>query len=150
MPSYSFMDVTATIDGEGGNFSIREGAGDEGISIEPVGDRNVMTPGADGSVMHSLVASTASTVTLRLLKTSPVNAQLMEMYNHQTASAARHGSNTITVEDPARGDSVTVNQAAFKKAPSLTYAKEGGLVEWQFDGGETIYKLGSGVTAEAL
>lgn len=144
MSSYSFVDVTAVIDGEGGNFSIKEGAADEGISIEPVSDRNVMTPGADGAVMHSLAASTASTVTLRLLKTSPVNRQLMTMYNHQTASAARHGTNTITVSDPARGDLVTVSKAAFKKVPPLTYAKEGGTVEWVFDGGETTYVLGSG------
>jgi len=97
--------------------------------------------------MHSLLASTASTVTLRLLKTSPVNAQLMTMYNYQTATSARHGTNTITVSDPARGDLVTATKAAFKKAPSLTYAKEGGIVEWQFDCGETTYKLGNGASA---
>lgn len=149
MPSYSFLDVVATIDGEGGNFSIKDGAADEGISIEPVGDKNVMTPGADGSVMHSLLASTASVVTLRLLKASPVNAQLMQMYNFQTASSARHGNNTITVSDPARGDLVTVTKAAFKKAPALTYAKEGGTVEWQFDAGETTYVLGNGAAEAA-
>ena len=147
MPSYSFQDVTATIDGEGGNFSIREGAAEEGISVEPVGDRNVMTPGADGSSMHSLVAFTGATITVRLLKTSPVNQQLMTMFNYQTASAARHGSNTITVEDPARGDVVTATDVAFKKAPSLTFAKEGGTVEWQFDAGATTYQLGGGVAS---
>ena len=144
MPSYSFMDVTATIDGEGGNFSIKDGAAEEGITVEPVGDKNVMTPGADGEVMHSLVASSASTVTVRLLKTSPVNQQLMAMYNYQTSSSARHGTNTITVRDAARGDLITVTNAAFKKVPSLTYAKEGGMNEWTFDGGKTNYVLGSG------
>lgn len=146
MPSYSFQDVTMTIDGEGGNFSVKEGAAPEGISIEPSGDQNTMTPGADGSVMHSLGASSASTVTVRLLKTSPVNNQLMTLFNYQTVSAARWGRNTITVEDTARGDMVTVTNAAFKKAPNLAYAQEGGTVEWVFDGGKTTYLLGSGIS----
>jgi hypothetical protein len=144
MSSYSFLDVTATIDGEGGNFSIKDGAAEEGITVEPVGDKNVMTPGADGEVMHSLVASKASTVTVRLLKTSPINQQLMALFNYQTSSSSRHGTNTITVRDAARGDLVTVTDAAFKKVPALNYAKEGGTVEWVFDGGKTNYVLGSG------
>ena len=146
MTAYSFLDVTTTIDGEGGNFSIREGAGDEGISVDPVGDQSTMTEGADGSAMHSLHASSASTVTVRLLKTSQVNNQLMTMFNYQAASASRWGRNTITVEDTARGDVVTVTNAAFKKAPPLKYAKEGDVVEWVFDGGKTTYVLGKGVS----
>ncbi|MDD3310952.1 phage protein [Pseudodesulfovibrio sp.] len=146
MPAYSLKDVTMTINGEGGNLSLKEGTGDEGISIEPTGDQNNMTEGADGTVMHSLSASSASTVTLRLLKTSPVNAQLMTMFNYQTGSASRWGTNTITVEDTARGDLVTVTNAAFKKAPPLKWAKVGDIVEWQFDGGQTTYVLGKGVT----
>lgn len=150
MTAYSFLDVSVTIDGEGGNFSIREGASEEGISIEPTGDQNTMTEGADGSTMHSLSASSASTVTVRLLKTSPVNKQLMTMFNYQTASSARWGGNTITVEDTARGDLITVTRAAFKKAPPLKYAKAGDVVEWVFDGGKTTYVLGKGATtAEA-
>jgi len=147
MPAYSFLDCTATIDGEGGNFSIREGAANEGISIEAASDQNVMTVGADGSAMHSLSAASACTVTLRLLKTSPVNAQLMAMFNYQAASASRWGTNTITVEDPARGDLVTVTGAAFKKPPALTYASEGGTVEWTFDGEKTVYVLGKGASS---
>jgi hypothetical protein len=144
MPSYSFADVEAVIDGPGGNFSIKDGTANEGIDIAPVGDRSTMTPGADGSVMHSLSASSASAVTVRLLKTSPVNAQLMQLFNHQVASSARHGQNVITVRDAARGDLVTVSQAAFKRPPAIKYAVDGGIQEWVFDGGWTTYVLGSG------
>lgn len=144
MGAYSFLDVTATIDGEGGNFSLKGGVADEGITIEPAGDINEMTTGADGDVMHSLIASTASTVTVRLLKTSPVNQQLMTMLNYQRSSSARHGTNTITVRDAARGDLITATKAAFKKVPPLTYAKSGGMNEWVFDCGETTQILGNG------
>ncbi len=145
MPSYSFLDVSAAIDGPGGVFSIRDGAANEGITVAPVGDQSTMTVGADGSVMHSLGAASACTVTIRLLKTSPINSLLMAMFNFQTASSARHGRNTIVVRDAVRGDLVTVTEAAFKKPADLTYATDGGTVEWTFDGGKTTYVLGIGL-----
>jgi hypothetical protein len=118
------------------------GNADEGIKIEPVGDKNTMTPGADGSVMHSLAVSKACTVTITLLKTSPTNALLVSMFNFQTASSARHGQNTLVVRDSARNDLHTITEAAFKKMPAITYAKEGGTVEWQIDGGVWDPELG--------
>lgn len=148
MPSYSFADIEATIDGPGGNFSIKDGTATEGISIDPVSDQSTMTTGADGSVMHSLAVGSSCTATVRLLKTSPVNNLLMELFKYQTASAARHGQNVITVRDAVRGDLVTITEAAIKRPSALTYAQEGGLNEWVFDGGKTDYVLGTG-TAEA-
>ncbi len=135
MATYSFNDIVAAITGTGGTINLGAGASiaAEGITIEPVEDKNVMTIGADGSGMHSLVASTAATVTVRLLKTSPTNRLLQEMFNVQTASASTHGENTITIRDVARGDTITLQGVAFKNSPSLTYAKEGGTVEWIFD-----------------
>lgn len=135
MATYSFNDIVAAITGTGGTINLGAGASiaAEGITIDPVEDKNVMTIGADGAGMHSLVASSAATVTIRLLKTSPTNRLLQEMYNVQTASASTHGENVITIRDVARGDTITLTGVAFKNSPSLTYAKEGGTVEWVFD-----------------
>jgi hypothetical protein len=146
MSTYSFQDVVAALTGVGGSINLAAGAGvaEEGISIESSEDKNVMTIGADGSGMHSLVANESSTVTIRLLKTSPVNKQLQEMYNLQTKSSASHGKNTITIRDSVRGDNVTLTEVAFKKRPSITYAKEGGMMEWTFDAVKTVAVLGSG------
>lgn len=146
MSTYSFLDVTASIVGVGGVFDLAAGAAiaEEGITIEPVGEKNVMTIGAGGEGMHSLIASEASTVTVRLLKTSPTNAKLQIMYNQQTQSSLTHGKNTITVRDAIRGDIVILQQCAFKKRPPLTYAKEGGIIEWGFDCIRTAQVLGSG------
>lgn len=150
MATYSFQDVVAAISGVGGSINLAAGAGvaEEGITIEPMEDKSVMTIGADGAGMHSLVANEASLVTIRLLKTSPVNKQLQEMYNQQTKSSANHGKNTITVRDAVRGDNITLTEVAFKKRPTVTYAKEGGLMEWTFDAIKTTAILGSG-TPEA-
>jgi len=146
MATYSFLDVTAAIQGAGGSINLAAGAGsaEEGITIEAMEDKSIMTIGADGAGMHSLVANEASTVTVRLLKTSPINAQLSQMYNTQTASSALHGRNTITVRDSIRGDSITMTEVAFKKRPAINYAKEGGAVEWTFDAIKTTTVLGNG------
>lgn len=146
MATYSFQDVAAAIVGVGGSINLAAGAAvsEEGITIDAVEDKNVMTIGADGSGMHSLVANESATVTVRLLKTSPVNAQLQLMYNLQTKSSLTHGKNVITVRDVVRGDMIALTNVAFKKRPSVTYAKEGGIMEWTFDAIKTTQILGVG------
>ncbi|WP_142850924.1 phage protein [Telmatospirillum sp. J64-1] len=147
MSVYSFLDVHAAISGPGGNFPLggpEAGIADEGISIAPTGDKSTMTVGADGGWMHSLSGDKSGTVTVRLLKTSTVNAQLAALYDLQTTSAAMHGRNTITIRDTVRGDTITCSGAAFTKAPDLTYAREGGTVEWVFAAGRIDRQLGTG------
>jgi len=148
--TYSFLDVVAAIEGEGGSINLATGAGsaEEGITIEPIEDKNIMTIGADGAGMHSLVASEASTVTIRLLKTSPVNGQLSQMYNIQTTSSSKHGKNTVTIRDNQRGDTITLTEVAFKKRPTLNFAKEGGTVEWMLDAAKTETILGNGSSSK--
>lgn len=145
--TYSFLDVNAAINGPGGSFGLASGAGaaEEGISIEPVADIDVMTIGADGSGMHSLVANKGAKVTVRLLKNSPVNQQLAAMVAFQRTSGANHGQNTISLVGKKSGDAITCQQVAFAKMPSLTYAKEGGTVEWEFNAIITDIGLGAGV-----
>jgi hypothetical protein len=150
MAAYSFADVSAVINGPGGNFALNGGAADEGISIEYTDAKNTMTPGADGSIMHSLHASKSGKVTVRLLKTSPVNALLTTMYNFQTTSAANHGQNTIVVRDPVRGDIVTCRECAFSKHTNVTWAKDGGMNEWTWDAGFVDPILGTGQPVAAF
>lgn len=148
MATYSFLNVNATIVGPGGAFNMAAGAAaaEEGITIEPVEDKNVMTVGADGQGQHSLIASDAVRVTVRLLKTSPINAALMAMYNLQSASAALWGRNVITVTDSNRNDLNVAQACAFKTRPTLNYAKEGGLNEWVWDSIKGTSVLGTGQT----
>ncbi len=146
MAAYSFLNVNCTLAGPGGVLNLAAGAAaaEEGITIEPVEDKNVMTIGADGKGQHSLVASDARTATVRLLKTSPLNQALMIMYNLQSANSALWGTNVMTVTDSARNDYTVLQACAFKKAPVLTYAKEGGMNEWVFDCIQGNSLLGSG------
>lgn len=135
MAAYSFLNISCLIAGPGiaANLAAGAAAAEEGITIEAAEDKNVMTIGADGKGMHSLIASDAAKATVRLLKTSPQNAILMAAYDLQTVSSALHGINTITCRDSARGDLSVLQAVAFRKKPTLTYAKEGGMMEWEFD-----------------
>ncbi len=133
--TYSFLDVHATLVGPGININMGSGAAlsDEGITINPSENINAMTIGASGEGMHSLHANISGEVIVRTLKDSPLNAALMAAYAVQTAAGANHGQNTITISNINAGDVVTCQQVAFRRAPNITYAKEGGVIEWQFD-----------------
>jgi len=143
---YSFLDVLAGIAGPGIIANIGAGAAvsEEGISIEPIEDKNTMQIGADGRGQHNMIASDACTVTIRLLKTSPVNALLMAAFEFQSSSSSFWGRNVLTVVNPQTGDITTVQAAAFKKRPALTYAKEAGMNEWVFDAIKVNSVLGIG------
>lgn len=147
MATYSFLNVSALIAGPGLAANMGAGAAveEEGITITPVEDKNVMTIGADGKGQHSLVASDAATVTVKLLKTSPINALLMAAFDLQSASAALWGINVITITDSNRGDLHVVTQAAFKKKPEINYDKAGKMIEWIFDGVQLSSVLGAGL-----
>jgi hypothetical protein len=137
MSTYAFNDVVATISGPTGSANLAYGAGptDEGISFEPAGDKNTMTVGADGTVMHSLHADKTGRVIAQFLKTSPVNALLHAMYDAQTVSASLHGQNTILCQQKAAGDVSTARQCAFKRKPTIRYKKDGEYLEWEWDAG---------------
>jgi hypothetical protein len=79
-----------------------------------------------------------------LLKTSPQNALLQTYYDAQSLSSALWGQNVFTVTNTASGDYTVVQAAAFKKKATLTYAKEGGMMEWVFDGITVNSILGNG------
>lgn len=147
MPTYSFEDVHISIAGPGGVVALGAGSGvaDEGITIEMSGDKNTMTGGADGAVMHSLHASKMGKITVRLLKTSPTNSILQTMYNFQTSSSEFHGRNVITAQNTVSGDTSTGREAAFTRMPNIVYAKEGGTVDWVFDVGQIDGFLGAPV-----
>lgn len=146
MGTYSFLDTNCAITGPGGSVNLAAGAGasEEGITIEAAEDINTMTIGASGDAMHSLHANKSGHCKVTLLKTSPVNQQLSQMYAFQTATGANHGQNTISLSNSLTGDTVTMQIVAFKKAPPLKYAKDGGTNDWEFDCGIIDRTLGSG------
>ena len=144
--TYSFLDVLATIAGPVASFSLGSGAGvaREGITITFNEDKNMLVTGADGKWMTSLRASRSGSAIVRLLKTSPTNALLNQMFNYETTSSAYSGNDIITITDPVRGDTTTLQGVSFKKAPDVVYSEDGNIMEWSFNAGRIDTVLGDG------
>ena len=152
MPTYSFLDVAATITGPGGSFSLGAGSAnaEEGISIEFLEDKDRLVTGADGSPMHSLNASKSGRILVRLLKTSPVNSLLAQLYAFQTASSIFHGQNVFVLTNLITGDDYTCTSVAFEKFPRNDFGKEAGMLEWGFLAGVVDPVLGSGILTDVV
>lgn len=135
MSTYSFMDVSAAMTGPTGVIDVGYGsaASDEGITVTMTEARNTMTIGADGEGMHSLHAGKSGTLTVNLLKTSPVNKKLSLAYNAQSQSSASWGNNVFLIRNRVSGEVTTARGCAFQKQPDYTNGKEGGTVAWVFD-----------------
>ncbi|MBS8945663.1 MAG: DUF3277 family protein [Kluyvera ascorbata] len=144
MATYSFLDVTASLTGPTGVIDLGQGSAnsEEGITQTMGGNKNTMTIGADGEVMHSLHADKSGTITVTLLNTSPVNKKLSLAYNAQSQSSATWGNNVIVIRNTASGDISTARSCAFQKQPDFNNAKEGGTVAWVFDCGKIDQLLG--------
>ena len=146
--TYSFMDVVATFTDINGDFiSLGYGAGTakEGITSEMLDDKSKLDIGADGTPMHSLRASNAARIMVRLLKTSPTNNMLSVVYNLQRFTPALWGQNNIVVRDILQGDVLTAEAVAFARQPVVTYAEDATMNEWQFLCGSLDELLGLGV-----
>ncbi|EKQ3556067.1 DUF3277 family protein [Salmonella enterica] len=133
--TYSFIDVSASLVGPTGIVQLGYGSGnaDEGISVAMGGVKNTMTIGADGEGMHNLHADKSGTITVNLLKNSPVNKKLSLMYNAQSQSSTLWGNNVIVIRNSASEDMVTARGCAFQKQPDFANAKDGTTVAWVFD-----------------
>ena len=144
MSTYSFIDVSASLTGPTGSIDLGYGSAnsEEGITIAMAEAKNTMTVGADGEVMHSLHAGKSGTITVTLLKTSPVNKKLSLMYNAQSQSSATWGNNVIVVRNKVYGDISTARSCAFQKQPDHANAKVGNTVSWVFDCGKIDQLLG--------
>ena len=142
--TYSFIDVSASLTGPTGSIDLGYGSAnsEEGVTVTMTEAKNTMTVGADGEVMHSLHAGKSGTITVTLLKTSPVNKKLSLMYNAQSQSSATWGNNVIVVRNKASGDLTTARSCAFQKQPDHANAKVGNTVSVVFDCGKIDQLLG--------
>jgi hypothetical protein len=145
LPTYSFQDVFGTITGPGcaATFGNASGQSDEGITFEQTEDKNRMTPGASGEVMHTLVATDAARLSIHVLKTSPLNTILTQAFNYQKQSSLYWGKNLITITT-LLGDVITCSQVAFTKRPANSYSKEPAKLVWEMEVGHLYSNLGLG------
>lgn len=145
MKTYSFLDVQCAMVGPGLALDLSAGAGlaDEGISFAFNGEINNTTIGADGLGFNTLRADKSGTVTIRVLRQSPLNQKLSAALAFQRTSSAAHGQNTITLLDRNKGDNITAQNVAFQRVPNLDFGKDAQMVEWTFSAVTMDMALGS-------
>ncbi len=136
MGAYSFLNVQMSINGPAIAAQIGSSAGSakEGISISFDEDKGTVTTGADGTIMTSLHAGQTGKITVRLLKTSAINAVLSQAYAFQRQSSVNWGTNTIRLVDKIRGDVANGVQMQFVKFPDNDWAEDGNIITWVFQG----------------
>jgi len=147
MGVYSFIDNSGTWTGPGGTLSLGNGSGasDEGITIAYNEDVGHMDIGADGSIQHSLHANKSGTITIRVLKTSPINQKISNKIAFQRAGAANYGQDTFSIQNLVTGDIVTCQQVGVKSFSPMTYAKDAGMNEWVLNVGLIEPTLGGNI-----
>lgn len=146
--TYSFLDVVATLtDINGESISLGYGAGvaKEGLTTEMLDDKSKLDIGSDGTPMHTLRASNAARIHVRLLKTSPTNNALSLAYNSQRFDPSMWGQNHLSVRDILQGDVLSAAAVAFTRQPVVTYAEDAAMNEWQFLCGSINELLGLGI-----
>jgi len=148
LATYSFADVFGAITGPGGSVAIggQNGNDEGGITIEAIEDINRLVTGADGSGMHVLNPTRSGRLTIRALKTSPINVQLMNLQNYQRSTSLRHGRNVATVTNPVTGDSYAFEGGAFERVPNNTFAKDATALDWAIVFIAMYQTLGAGVS----
>ena len=147
MGVYSFLDNSATWTGPGGTISLgsTSGAAKEGITIEYEEEVGHMDVGAGGAVQHSLHANKSGTITIRVLKSSPINQKISNKIAFQRASAENYGQDVFSIANLVTGDIVTCQFVAPKKFSALTYAEDAGMNEWVLNAGLIEPTLGGNV-----
>ena len=143
--AYAFANIAGTVAGPGGVVSIGypNGNAKEGLHVEYLEAKDAMVVGSDGSVMHSLRSGNAARVSVYLLKTSPINALLSNLYNFQRTQASYWGINTIAISDVQRGDVGAGSQMAFERHTGVAWAEDANIMQWNFQG-NWLQILGSG------
>lgn len=147
MATYSFTDTRCTLTGPGAVIPLGNGAGvaGEGITFSHTEEKDTVVTGADGTIMHSLHATMTGRIMVRLLKTSPANGLLSQLYNYQrTGGGAYWGQNVISITQGTLGDIIGGTQMAFTKHPDVVYATEGNMNDWEFSG-YIVPELGVGI-----
>jgi hypothetical protein len=149
--TYSFLDVQATLTGPGGSFDLASnGLAEEGLKYSMIGPKDIMTMGANGNGMHTLVGSNGARVEMSFLKTAPANAVLNHLYTYQSSSSAYWGQNQLTINNPITGDSVTLLGGSFEKQADNAYAMQANLLIWPFLFITRLDKLGNGGNPRSL
>ena len=130
MPSYSFKNVAATLNGQ---QILGFWDGDDAVSVAPITDVGSMLIGADGVGLFSQSANEGATITLRLQHTSPAHRLLHQLWARQKARGVRVTGFPFAFIDADSGEGGATSQCYIQAAPSDSKGVAAGPREWVLD-----------------
>ena len=129
--TYSFEDVTCSLEHPGVGAASTTGAGIGSISIAMANDKTAHDVAADGVVMISKLAGSNGTVALAVQQTSQLHKYMMKWYNYvTTAPASEWAKMTITIKSANLGDLTVCVGVSPQKLPDRPYQAQGQQVTW--------------------
>jgi len=129
--TYSFADVTLTINHPKVGKYIASGGGIGSINLSMSNDRTVHDIAADGSVMVSKIRARNGQLSLAIQQTSPLNKWLTKWFNYlETASTSAWADTTVTIRCPVMGDSKILTGVSPQKQADVPYQAQGQQVTW--------------------
>ena len=136
--TYSFADLNGVISCPGFISIPLTGAaiGTGDISIEQRGDNTSVDRSADSHYMFSKINDDLCDITISVHQTSPLNSQLIKMYNFLRAAPSAAWNSIQINFDTVLGlpEVVNCNGVAFMKRSGKAYQSEGQNYTWAFVG----------------
>ena len=129
--TYSFGDVTATLNFTGIVPITVSGEGTGSIDTTMAGDKTSHDIAADGMVMISKVLGNNGTIALNIQQTSSTHKLLLLWYNYILgASSAEWANNSITIRNNVLGETIVATGVSPQKLPDKPYQAQGQKVTW--------------------
>lgn len=137
--TYSFGDVTASLNFAGVLPISITGQGAGSIDISMAGEKTAHDLAADGSVMVSKVLGNNGNIAISIQQSSAAHKLLLLWYNYVlAASSAEWANNSITVRNHVLGETTIATGVSPQKLPDKPYKAQGQQVVWNFMAAEII------------
>lgn len=131
--TYSFLDLTGTINhpGVGAYNLIGEGIGE--LTIATSGDRTIHEIGLDGATIATQVPGSNGTLTLSIQQTSPLHKWLLRWATHITnknTSRDQFLMATALIRSKSLQTEHKISGISPQKVPNISYQAQGQRVSW--------------------
>lgn len=131
MTTYSFQDVTCSLQHPSVGAASTTGAGMGSITISMATTRTVHETAADGSVMPSKIAGDSGTIALQVQQTSDLNNWLLKYYNYVVAAEpSEWTAMNITIKSKNLGDYTVCTGVSPEKIADKPYQAQGQMRIW--------------------
>lgn len=129
--TYSFADVTATLNLAGMIPMTITGAGAGSIDTTMSGEKTSHDLAADGTVMVSKILGSNGSIALNIQQTSPTHKLLLLWYNYiLNAPSSEWANNSLIIRNDVIGETIEATGVSPQKLPDKPYQAQGQKVTW--------------------